>query len=71
MNPPTLPSPEHVRSVLNELTFAQTKRLAELSTVPFTTLWKVRTGETSNPGLGTVGQFWPHIGAAQTEPATT
>lgn len=43
------------------LSHAQTKALAEASGVPFTTLWKVRTGETRNPGVETVRLFWPRL----------
>lgn len=59
-----IPSAADVRSRLTRLSHAQVKALAAASAVPFTTLWKVRTGETRNPGVETVRQFWPHISKA-------
>ena len=58
-----IPSAADVRDRLTRLSHAQMKALAASSGVPFTTLWKVRTGETKNPGVETVRQFWPHIPA--------
>jgi len=46
---------------LEQLTHAQMQRLAIASGVPFTTLWKVRSGTTTNPGIETVGKFLPYI----------
>jgi len=34
-----------------------------VSDVPFTTIWKIRDGTTSNPGMETVRKFWAHIHA--------
>lgn len=31
--------------------------LAKAANVPFTTLWKIRMGETKNPGIDTVKKF--------------
>jgi predicted transcriptional regulator len=42
------------------------QELARLSKVPFTTLWKVRSGETENPRIESVRQFLPHLEAART-----
>ena len=39
----------------------QLERLAELSGVPFTTIYKVKRGETKNPGIETLRQFMPHV----------
>lgn len=47
-------SASHLHEALNGLTYAETKRLASDAGVPFTTLWKLRTGETQNPRLETV-----------------
>lgn len=60
MNTP-IPAASSVRAELEALGHAQMQRLAELSGVPFTTLWKVRNGETKNPGIETVRKFVPHI----------
>ena len=40
---------------------ARLQALALASGVPFTTLWKVRSGETANPGIETVRKFLPHL----------
>lgn len=39
------------------------QELSRLSGVPFTTLWKIRTGETANPGIETVKLFAAHLDA--------
>jgi len=59
-----IPSTAVVRERLSPLGHAQLHRLAEVSGVPFTTLWKIKDGTTCNPGLETVNKFWPHITAA-------
>lgn len=47
----------------------QLEKLAELSGVPMTTIYKIKLGDTENPGLETVRKFAPHIAAAsQAEP---
>lgn len=61
MNFTEIPSAEHVRQALKGLTYSQTVALARMSGVPFTTLWKVRSGETPNPRLETVRQFLPRL----------
>ena len=49
---------------LAELGHAGVQELAKVSNVPFTTLWKIKTGETTNPGIETVKLFAPHIPAS-------
>lgn len=56
-----IPSAADVRQELGKLGHAQMQRLAEESGVPFTTLWKIRSGETDNPRLETVRQFLPRL----------
>jgi predicted transcriptional regulator len=56
-----IPTTEEVRAQLGKLTHGAVSALAVRSGVPFTTLWKIRSGETKNPGLETVRQFGPHI----------
>lgn len=51
------------REALAPLGHAQLQKLAAVSGVPFTTLWKIRSGETQNPGIDTVAKFAPHVGA--------
>ncbi len=60
-----IPAVADVKSALETLGHAQMHELSKLSGVPFTTLWKVRQGETGNPGLETVRKFVPHIEAAR------
>ena len=59
----SIPSAADVRAALEKLSHAQVGELVERSAVPFTTLWKIRNGETGNPRLETVRQFMPFIGA--------
>lgn len=65
----SLISAEAVRAALAPLTLRQLDRLAELSGVPATTIYKIKRGETSNPGIETVRRFLPHINAAWADPA--
>ena len=60
----TIPSAEQVRAALAPLNGRQLERLADMSGVPFATIYKVKLGETSNPGIETVRRFFPHIAAA-------
>ena len=48
-----------VRSFLEALGHAQVQELSGTSGVPFTTLWKIRDGTTTNPGIETVRKFYP------------
>ncbi len=66
-----IPSTLAVRAELQALSHAQVQELSKLSGVPFTTLWKVRAGETRNPGLDTVRMFWPHMPRAKAPPRVT
>lgn len=56
-----IPSAEAVRAALAPLSLKQLEKLAELSGVPFTTIYKVKRGETKNPGIETLRQFMPHV----------
>lgn len=64
-----IPSAQEVRDRLLRLDLAEVRKLAATSGVPFTTLWKVRAGETANPGLDTVRKFWPDLADADENPA--
>lgn len=61
----TIPSAADVREALAPLTLKQLEKLAELSGVPMHTIYKVKRGDTPNPGLETVRKFAPHIGTAK------
>lgn len=57
----SIPTASEVREALESLGHAQIQALAARSGVPFTTLWKVRSGTTTNPGITTVNRFLPFI----------
>ena len=63
------PSAEQVRAQLAPLTLKQLDRLAELSGVPATTIYKIKRGETANPGIETLRKFMPHVGISMQEAA--
>lgn len=58
-------SAEAVRAALAPLTLRQLERLAELSGVPVSTIYKIKRNETENPGIDTVGKFMPMLARAQ------
>jgi hypothetical protein len=62
----SIPSSIAVKVQLKKLDNAQLQRLSELSGVPFSTLWRCRCGQTTNPGIETVRRFFPYIEAAMT-----
>lgn len=49
-----IPTATEVRERLASLGHAEMQALARASGVPFTTLWKIRSGETPNPRIETV-----------------
>ena len=48
-----IPAISVVRDALAALTMKQLERLAVLSGVPMTTIYKIRLGDTENPGIET------------------
>lgn len=62
-----LPTIEYVRDALASLTLKQLDRLEELSGVPATTIYKIKRGETQNPGIETLRGFLPHIKTVTSE----
>ncbi len=56
-----IPSAADLRCMLLSLGHAQMQQMALRSGVPFTTLWKLRSGETDNPRLETVRSLLPHL----------
>jgi len=62
---PNLPSAQQVREKLDALEYAQVKALSKAAGVPFTTLWKIRSGETSDPRLETVRAIWGELSGAE------
>ena len=61
----TIISAEQVRAALAHLTMKQIDHLAGLSGVPAPTIYKIKLGNTENPGVDTVRKFMPHIAAAR------
>jgi transcriptional regulator with XRE-family HTH domain len=61
----TPPSAAEVRAALAPLVDHQMRRLAALSGVSVSTLYKVKRGEVVNPGIDTVGKFSPHLRACR------
>lgn len=56
-----IPSSSEVRDKLLALGHAQVIALADKTRTPFTTLWKIRSGETENPRIETVRAIWPEL----------
>lgn len=56
-----IPPVSAVKEALEKLSHAGVQELSKVSDVPFTTIWKIRDGTTSNPGMETVRKFWAHI----------
>lgn len=54
-------SSDAIRLALAPLSLRQIERLSELSGVPAPTIYKIKRGETSNPGIDTVARFMPHL----------
>lgn len=52
-----------VQSALKALGHAQILELSAVSGVPFNTLWNIRRGITTNPGLATINRFMSFIPA--------
>lgn len=67
----SIPSAAQLQARLEGLSHAQMQRLAILSGVPFTTLWKIKAGPTTNPGIETVRKFVGLIDVVRTERAST
>lgn len=61
MNQITIPAAAVIREKLAGLTREQLGVLAECSDTPFATIWKIRTGETPNPGIETCRKFWQFV----------
>jgi predicted transcriptional regulator len=58
-----IPSTEDVRLILEKLSMQQLRALSDASGVPWTTIYKIKLGNTPNPGIETVRLFLPHLSA--------
>ena len=56
-----IPPVSEIKQRLESLSHADIQALSKFSEVPFTTLWKIRAGETVNPGIETVRKFSAHF----------
>jgi hypothetical protein len=56
-----IPSAEDIRAALAPLSMKQLDELERLSGVPATTIYKIKRGETVNPGIETLGKFMPFV----------
>ena len=56
-----IPSADTVRGWLAPLDAATLRKLSDVSGVPMTTLWNIRSRSTADPRIETVRQFAPHI----------
>lgn len=56
-----IPSIDSLRAAMAPLTQKGLEELAAKSGVPFTTLYKIKRGETRDPGLETVRRFAAHL----------
>jgi hypothetical protein len=63
----SIPSVSDVRDSLAGLTTVQVRAIAEVAGVPFGTIWKIKTGETTNPGIETVRRFYGPSGLISIE----
>ena len=65
-----IPSAEDIRAALAPLSMKQLDELERLSGVPATTIYKIKRGETGNPGIETLGKFMPFVPRLLAPPAT-
>lgn len=56
-----IPSAAVVRGMLQELSWPDVKAMCASTGAPFTTIWKLRGGQTRNPGIETVRLIWPAL----------
>lgn len=56
-----IPTPAELRAKLQLYDLAELRGVAAKSGVPYTTAWKVRSGDIANPGLETARKLWPVV----------
>lgn len=64
-----IPTAAEVKGRLAALGYSEMQALAKSSGVPFTTLWKIRSGETPNPRIETVRLCYEALSTASREAA--
>lgn len=69
---PDIPTCAQLREKLAALSWGQVQELSRKTGAPFTTVWKIRDGETTDPRLETVRLIWPElIGGDGSQPVPT
>lgn len=58
---PDIPTCAQLREKLLALSWGQVQELSRKTGAPFTTVWKIRDGETTDPRLETVRVIWPEL----------
>lgn len=66
-----IPTSSELREKLAALSWAQVQELCRKTGAPFTTVWKIRSGETTDPRLETVRLIWPELLPPAVQPAST
>jgi hypothetical protein len=66
---PPVPTTAQVRDALLKLRNPQLEKLAQLSSVPLGTIWKIRGGLSKNAGIDTVHKFQPFVDALAAQAA--
>lgn len=65
----SIPSAAEVRARLQSMKRSRMIELARSAGVPWTTLVKIRNGQTANPGVETVRAIWPELACVDAPPA--
>lgn len=60
-----IPSVSEIRAALNDLGGMSLNRLSRLSGCSLSTLHRIQSGESENPGVETVRSFWGYVQAAR------
>ena len=58
-----IPTAAEIRRRLLSLSWAEVQELCKKTGAPFTTVWKIRAGDTTDPRLETVRAIWPDLPA--------
>jgi predicted transcriptional regulator len=57
----SIPSATEIRAALQPYTIGKLMKLSDVCGVPWTTLVKIRNGQTTDPRLETVRAVWPAL----------
>lgn len=56
-----IPSAADFRARLQKLSWSDLQALCIKHETPFSTVWKIRQGQTVDPGIEMVRHLWPHL----------